>query len=486
MLAEAGVTQFFLHNRLMHIVGIGAIIALLAAFFWLRLDIDQRVSNPDEWIPVSVSEGMSKRGDLDPDWFLAEMKEAPYFRYHQYNFYSYNLASHLVLKATQWTGLTPIQRLRLTNLLYQVIAIGAAMLAARWMGFAPFSILFIGAALIFSPALVHDAQMARPESFLYMLLGLALLCLARPTSVALFLAGLLIGVGASTKISFVLDGLVFLPLLFAPLRTAVTRASLLTLGTLAGFAASAPYALIHFDAFMYGVAILKEQYAGVHLPHSHTPLRTLGVIDWVAGFLLIVYGALFPLALLIFPAMYRRASTILWGVWLFIAVTSLYFGFQQVFFERNFGPAVIAAVVITGAILSTSRSHTAQAVVLATVLVPMIYWSAQIALSARENDLRRGAFIAQHGLTVNAWLWSQQGSIAVPACHNVVAVQSYRDDRTAQIIEAIEHSGYERVAQYRSRFEALPASTLQTYMDTGALFFKCKPQPAVLLVPEFQ
>ena len=71
---------------------------VVVIFVALRLNISDAELNIDELIPIKISEGMSARGDLDPNWRLADL---PWFwNIDQYNFYLYNMVAHGVPMST--------------------------------------------------------------------------------------------------------------------------------------------------------------------------------------------------------------------------------------------------------------------------------------------------------------------------------------------------------------------------------------------------
>ena len=275
-------------------LAVAGLIVLLAAFTALRLDLRDRITNIDESIPIAVSYAMYSSGRLDPNWARAELTSS--LKYPQYNFYTYNIASHGVLKLMKLVRVDPLVLLRFANLVYQAIAI-AAVVAALWNIGASTLVLWLAASLLtVAPALVHDAHMARPESFLYMLFALATLAATLPIRLVAraALVGVLVGIGTACKVTFLATGLVLLPFLWPLSRQTLAAASVAAVATVAGFAISAPYAVINFDVLMNGMRYLFAQYTSAHPPHSLLEPSALGSIAWTIEFLLKLYGPLIP------------------------------------------------------------------------------------------------------------------------------------------------------------------------------------------------
>jgi hypothetical protein len=439
-------------------------IVLLAAFTALRLDLRARITNIDESIPIAVSYAMYSSGRLDPNWARAEL--TPSLRYPQYNFYTYNIASHAVLKLMKFVTVDPLVLLRFANLAYQAIAI-AAVVAALWNAGASAMVLWLAAALLtVAPALVHDAHMARPESFLYMLFGLAVLAATLPMGLVAraSLVGAVVGIGTACKITFLATGLVFLPFLWPVSRQALPAATVAAAATVAGFAISAPYALFNFDVLMNGMRYLFAQYASAHPPHSLLEPSVLGSLAWTAEFLLKLYGPLIPAALIL-PLFWLRSPLVI-GLWLSALAVILYFAPKPVLFERNLSLGIFAAAVVLAVLAQRSRLALACALL---ALLPMTWWSWQIAASnTRRFNTFAAAHLTQPAPVSDAW----QADLA--NCRGRILLRDYGDQLSARLIARAASDGHQIVARYHSRFEALPASTLQAYIDSGHVLLRCK------------
>src|SRR5262249_52349184 len=384
---------------------------LLAPFLALRVDLSTEENSMDERIVLSVSQGMSEAGRLDPNWTVASPH---YYRYPQYNFYSYNVLSHFLMRATAPLPIAPIVVLRAANVAYQLAALALVILVLRKLRTSP-APLFAAAALVtFMPAMVHDAHIARCESLLYLLFAAVIY-----TAVAgrFLLGGLTLGFGAAAKATFLASGLLFVPFLFAAPSVAVLlrRAPSIGFATVVAFALAAPYAVVHFPVLITGLARIHGVYvahgAGPHRLLDPTPLRDA---LHAAAFLAIVYGSLVPAAIVAplfcsrdeakrnpgrqiphsatFHAGCRPSGRRLClGVWLATIAVILYFAPVPFFIERNYSLALFGCAALLTAWLASGRARPLALIVFAAALVPMAYWSLQIALASAEHPMARRA-----------------------------------------------------------------------------------------------
>src|ERR1043165_5377419 len=153
-------------------------LGLLALFVGLRANFSHPWLNMDEGMPMAVSQAMTRRGVVDPDWaFPAENPPS-----HQYNFYLYNIVAHGVLRLTAGLHVSPYPTLRVLNLMFQLAALALTLDALRRIGIGRFSIARAGVLIAVAPGLVQDTGLVRPESFLYLLSALFVWTLALPLS----------------------------------------------------------------------------------------------------------------------------------------------------------------------------------------------------------------------------------------------------------------------------------------------------------------
>ena len=501
-------------------------VLLLAAFLALRVDLTADENSMDERIVLSVSKGMSETGRLDPNWTVASPH---YYQYPQYNFYSYNILSHFLIAAVAPLGVQPIVVLRIANVIYQLGALALLILVLRKLQFPP-GALFAAAALVtFLPGMVHDAHIARCESLLYLLFAGVM---ASAVAGRFLLGGLILGFGAAAKVTFLASGLVFIPFLFAAatsLPLLLRRAAAIGLATAAAFALSAPYAVLHLPVLVTGLARIQ----GVYMAHGPGPHRLIDPTPWrdalhAAAFLAVVYGSLVPAAIVspLFcnphgaqrfagrsareagpgspdfasafalrasadpePAVARAASEgglrhpgygdywrLCLGVWLASVAVLVYFAPVPFFIERNYSLAVFGCAVLLAAWIAAGRARALVALAFAAALIPMGYWSVQIALANGERPMgRRGAWQAAHVDAPVTLFWTAKPDVSneLPACSGLLAIPDLNDDFSQRLLAYVRASGRREVAHYVSRFSIVPTSTLHTYLDTDAYYFTC-------------
>jgi hypothetical protein len=449
-------------------------VLLIAAFLALRVDLTTQENSMDERIVLSVSKGMVETGQLDPNWALASPH---YYHYSQYNFYSYNILSHLLITATAPLKVQPIVVLRIANLFYQLAALALLILTLRNLEFPP-GTLFAAAALVtFMPGMVHDAHIARCESLLYLLFAVLIYCAAAGR---FLLGGLALGFGAAAKVTFLASGLLFVPCLYAAAPSAalrLRRAGTLGVAAVVTFMLSAPYALIHFPVLVAGLERIRGIYlahgAGPHRLIDPTPLRDAA---HAAAFLAVVYGSLVPAALV--APLFNPARLML-GVWLASVAVLAYFAPVPFFIERNYSLVVFGCAVLLAAWMASSRAHTLALIAFAAALVPMAYWSLQIALASAERPMaRRAQWQAAHIDAPVTFFWTGDpgGVEEPPNCSGVLAIPDLNDDFSRRLLDHVRASGRKQLAHYVSRFTIVPTSTLHTYLDTDAYYFTCDPQ----------
>ena len=157
------------------------------------------------------------------------------------------------------------------------------------------------------------------------------------------------------------------------------------------------------------------------------------------------------------------------GLWLSAAAVICYFAPKPVLFERNLSLAIFAAVVVLALLSWRSRPALACAAIAA---LPMGYWSTQIAL-ASANSQRFDTWAATNMAQSVPDYWGMPWD-ELPKCRGLLLVRDYNDGFSRRLIEKAVSEGYAPVARYRSRFDSLPASTLQGYVDAGRVLLRCK------------
>lgn len=452
---------------------------VVALFVALRLNLSDVELNIDELIPLKVSEGMSARGDLDPNWRLADLPW--YFKVDQYNFYFYNMVAHAALKLGAWFAAPALPALRFANVLFQLLALAVSIDALRRIGRDRFTLALAGVLLAVAPGLVQDAGMARPESLLYLVAALQIWVLTLPLSArwCAFLFGALIGAGMAIKASYALAVvMIAVPWLLAwrdrAPRLLLESAAVLCLGAALGFAIAAPYAVIHAQTFIAGIVSLNHHYTyETHAPHS---LPSYGVVPqtlWLGGYLVQLYG-LVPLAAIAAPFLLTgKVRNLAAGFAVLVVLLFVYFVGKPVFFERNFS-YMLVPMLLAAALGVSALRHGTWRIVAATILVlPMAYWSFQIA-SAVHDRSSVARFEAANALSPSVRLnFDEAYNKEIPARCETIAVSDFNEPWTAQYLTLLEAQGFVPIARYRSRFSRLVTSTLHTYLDADWHYFRC-------------
>jgi len=480
VLPGGGTLQIASISRRPDAAWIAYLICLLALFVVLRANFSHPMLNIDEGIPILVSQAMTRRGVLDPDWaYIAKVPE-----FHQYNFYLYNIVAHGVIKLADAMHASAYATLRLFNLVFQLLALTLWLDALRRIGIGRFAIALAGVLIAVAPGLVQDAGMARPESFLYLLSALFVWVLTLPLGRRrrMVLAGLVLGAGLAVKVTFA-SLVVMLPFVVPlrgrPPKDLIFEAVCFVLAAVAGFAISAPYAVAHFDYFLQGLASLDRQYRIGHPPHSLPSYSLGGQILWMLRYVVELYGFALVAACV---APFLLGGKARWWAAAFVAAWLLlfaYFASKPVFFERNLSHALIPLLVAAALAVSMLESNTWRAVAAAAMLLPMTYWSIQICLQIADmGSLAR--FEAEHGLNKVPNFWISDRSNydlrflgQLPQQCETLAVADYNDAWAKIYIAKAAANGLEIVAHHRGRFRPLVTSTLHTYLDADVYYFRC-------------
>lgn len=446
---------------------------LLAAFLALRIDIGAQENSMDERIVLAVSKGMSESSRLDPNWIFASPH---YYQYPQYNFYSYNMLSHFWITLASPLHVEPVVVLRIMNVLYQVAALGLVILTLRKIGIPRSGLIAAAVLLTFMPGMVHDAHIARCESLLYLLFAGAMYSAATDR---FLIGGLILGVGAAAKVTFLASGLLFIPGLFAVRNSysaLLRRAATIGVAAIVGFAVSAPYAVINFPVFITGLSRIRSIYLA-HGPGPHRLLDPTPVKNafHAVAFFTVISGSL-VLSGVIAPR-FNRVPIIL-GVWMSSVAVLVYFATIPMFFERNFSLAIFGFAVLLSAWIGSGRARLLALSALAAALIPMSYWSIQIARSSYEGPfVRRSHWQAANVREPVTAFWSAKPNAAdeFPVCSGLLGIPDVNDDFSRRLLEYLRSTGRNEVAHYTSRFSIVPTSTLHTYLDMDMYYYTCNP-----------
>jgi hypothetical protein len=270
----------------------------------------------------------------------------------------------------------------------------------------------------------------------------------------------------------------------------------------AGFAAGAPHALAHPEAFRHGVQHLAAQYAWLHPPHSHYDPAPVG--DMMLRYFGATLGWPMLVAFLIGGGVLLRArrwqeAIVLVGP---VLLFGGYFATRSVFFERNLSHVVpllcvVAAFGVVASVralvaLAPTRASAAFAPAAALALLGLAatpaWWSGKLifveyarrgeerhhrfeaALQARFSDAEWHGelyFMAGDG-PVNELVARLQKS-PQPV---LIRLTDYRDERSArQIADLGRRLKMEKVAENPGTFPSLPTCTLLTYHSTTYHYF---------------
>lgn len=461
------------------------VIAVIAAVY-VRIPVDPNILiNVDELIPLAVSEAMDRRGVLDPNWVHADLPE--YFKYDQYNFYLYNIVSHISIKTFGYLGIEPLIALRLTNLILQVLAIFIFCDALRRIGVGGTAIVYAAFLLGLAPTLVHDSHMARPESFLYLLTTVGIWIYANNFNQwrSLILFSMLIGVGAAVKFTFFIAALplvvVFIHRYGFSVKSIVVWAVSAAAISIATFALVAPFVFINFDAFLNGIEYLSNQYSGSHPPHTTINGHNFSYLFWIMRFFFETY---FPQVALITISIFLVAKNrlvIMTAIAPFVLLV-IYFSTKTVFFERNFAhvlPLVFFASVLGFNDIVERLSYRIPNItkdVLGAYLtlfsvIPLAWVSVVIFQSAHTEVRTRAEFMSQYpGYSILPSGVSLTLS-APPECGQLAVIE-YDNKRAARYRQIMAEAGFAPVAHYKGPFEGRATSTMQSYLGYSMRFYR--------------
>ncbi|WP_270375372.1 hypothetical protein [Marinicauda sp. Alg238-R41] len=463
-----------------HFLIVASTLVGLVLAVWLRLPLrPDMMINVDELIPLAVSQSMTVLGKLDPNWAHADLPE--YFRYDQYNFYLYNIISHININIGGYFHVEPITSLRISNVVFQVIAIALVFDGARRYGFSIFANTVLVLSMVVAPTWVHDALMARPESLLYLMTGLAfwISSLSLGLLIRVILVSLVLGAGAAVKVTYPIVGVAgalgIAMLAWPGWKKAALAGLAAPIAVVAGFIASAPYAIANFDIFFNGLVALSTQYGSAHPPHSHPDPWPLTYFFWISRFFLELY---WPWLILVVAGLIlgnnRERIAIACLVAPF-ALLVLYFSTKTVFFERNFAHAMPLLFIASALSFGTvCRRLPSQLIGLALVLIvsPGLFWSMQISQAAYYESATRGDFVRSHGLEGFQLLPTSHTLVLAPppACGEIAVMEL--DNAYARRYDLLlRDQGFSRVAFYKGPFNDLASSTLQSYLGYSMGFY---------------
>ncbi len=346
-----------------------ALAALLLLAVVLRWDVYPRTYFADELIPKAVVQHMQDSGTLDTNWEHADWRgdfAGGFYKLKQYNFSSYHTALHTFQSLCRGLGVDDAPALvmyRFFSLLCQLLAVLLVYAIARKL-LNNQAAIFSATFLVIAPQAVVDAHYARPESFVILLVAVASWlslknCTEKKLSITA-LESIVWGVAFACKFSFLpMVGLAFVASCLVLKRSVVLL--LWPVGILLGVAISAPYILSDVSGFLHGVALLRNQYAGV-------PIENGGVKSiFPSLYSILEYSLVFftlPIFIIIFSTLFigvSRKVKLFSGLVALISVLYwMIFSMQGVFFERNLSHLLPLWAVLFGVGASTLISKMSQ------------------------------------------------------------------------------------------------------------------------------
>lgn len=319
------------------------LILLLALSVWLRWDTYPKTYFADELIPHAVIQHMQDTRTLDTNWEHADWRgdfAGGFYKLRQYNFSSYHTTLFFLRGLAGFLHpdtLTDLAFYRITSLVFQLVTLILIFLTAKQLGGYACGLL---AAAFFAvmPQPVIDAHYARPESFVMLLVIMAVWLALRAHASRDFryhlFAAAIWGVAFACKFSFA--PMAFLALLQWQWRAvSVVNVIAWVAAFFVGVLLSAPYAVLDPAGFLHGIRLLLTQYND-NLPPTvwlDAVLPSAGeLFAYLAGFL----G--WPAIFLLVASLWVKAPvlrTVVRLSWLVTVTYLLVFAHATVFFERN-------------------------------------------------------------------------------------------------------------------------------------------------------
>lgn len=459
---------------------IGIIIFVVGSF--LRLAPNENLKNIDELFPSYVTKGMNLRGDVNTDWRLA-VPELPYdLGRFRYNFSSYILFTKLSLTKIA-VNKDALKYIRLLNIPLFFLSFIGLYLLSRELKIGYVISLFIVAMYSFSPGAIHDAQMARPETFMTAILIFYFYFMAaymrlRHLSI-LFTAGIMLGLLVATKFTLIVFG-VSLPfvLFFSGQELFIKKIGLQLLlfaaAFCSGFLLGAPYVASDFWGYLDGIKELMLEYH-LHPPHSHIDGGNTFIMQ--AEFYLKVYGFAFlsTFAILVMY-FYKQVSKL---TVIYASNSILFFfliGFAGVFFERNLTPVMPIYFLMSGVLINSIKNlRYAQIFFGLLFILPLFYWTLNIwHVQTKQYTADIDKFEFEITQNIHPKKIEHKAMIGDPSSCGLVRFIDYSDPWSENSRIDYLANGWLLLAKRISPFTALPTSTLHTYLAADIYWFMKK------------
>jgi hypothetical protein len=486
---------------------VGLLLALALATVGVRLQAQQHdYFMMDEYIAVAVVDHVIRTGTPDTNWARTQVTRE--FRYDQFNFSSYYLASAGAFLLAARLGATVetadrVRWLRAANALLAgvaVLLIGlvALRLAGPWAAIAA---ALLGASQV---SLLQDALYARPEVFVTVLTLVLYLVVSRGSeplsSRRAASAGAILGVLVACKISFAM----LLPFVLAALVLRSTRDRWLPMSAWffaavgVGFAVGVPYALLAPDEYLHGIHYLVNQYATGHPPHGALDGDLLSRLAHSGRYLLETAGAPALLLAIVGAAVLTRAPASRAEKLLLVGIlaSGLYFLQSRAFFERNLSHALPFAFALSGVGLvwiahRISRPAAARHALALLLLVACLWRPLGVSHLLVGEALARPTLQAQQREIERI---ERAGDVLIDALHLVdridavaehfcsgwaIRLDDVGDVRTGRRLAELQTRGWiAEPMRIAGPFSGMLVSTLHTYHGGDVVFVRPSSPPA--------
>lgn len=469
--------------------------------------------NPDEIITIKVSEMMIAESSLDTNWENADLPDN--FKYPQYNFSGYIMFSAGVIKFANAfpiiNGFTSLEILRYMSAALGTLVVLFTILLGRQL-FNVETGIFAGLIVAVNPLLYQDSLYARPETFVTVLTLLFLYILGVSKihiGSRLLVASAILGTLVATKVSM----LILTPLLLLQktsdiaggrlitgfivyfkscIKLIPTAAKLIPIGFFIGFFCLAPYAVINFKKFLFGLGILNEQYTTGHWPYGLIDGLWIDRLQYAANYFFPTAGLfLFLMALggAWLTIKERRFRTLI--VFAIFSVFAIRFGTYPTFFERNFSHllpifCIFSAYPLTQASQTLALRPAIRVVLLiigtALVMAPSINTLYILRFNelpgeySREVNGIRTKLENELGVYITKTDWVRDYSVLSEKysglCEPVLLEFPYPNDKysTDALTKIKSLDSYIEVGRFTSPFVDVSSSTLHTYFTPTTIF----------------
>ncbi len=447
---------------------------VLLAFIGLsvRKPVDESIKNIDERIPLGMHASMWSNNNLNTDWSSASPVLPYNFSKFRFNFSGYILGSYLLTPAEK-DDTQHLSDLRMLNRCFFIVTLILFAVICSMLGISSVSTIVGLTILTFAPGLVHDSQMARPESFLTLLVCFLIFGLVfskRIKSVGYTITGIALGIGIATKFTFVLLSLLVLYAIFDSKKDRIKNTVFFVAFTLLGFFLAAPYVVFDFQGFWRGIQSLNIQYSQSHFPHSIFDKSTSFFTQ--IPFFIKVYGFVFlsPLVMAVycsrFPGKFKNTAGVLVSLAVVYVIFFVTLCLHSVFFERNFHPLILIMALSCTVIVEMVPRTMWQLVIGVILFAPLIYWTYIINLvqypsyhTQINNRLDELTKSLHTSTPIDVSLFSK-----IQSC-GLIRQIDYSDKSSNDLRQAYLDQSYRICGSCISKFNALPTSTLHTYLD---------------------